>query len=74
MASKERIQSMHRWPIALHKKIVRAAKANERSMNAEIIARLEESFQICIDRDRHAEILSRLDAIEGIVKGDFCGL
>ncbi len=73
MAAPEYVQIKARATASLRKALIKAAGRNERSVNAEMIARLEESFQDNLNRDRHFEIINRLDAIEGIVKGDIYG-
>ncbi len=73
MAAAEYVQIKARARLSLRKALEKAAARNERSVNAEMIARLEESLQENLNRDRHSEIINRLDAIQGIVKGDFYG-
>lgn len=74
MAKPEYLQVKLRCPTKLKKQIEKFAKVNERSANREMIARLEESILENIDKDRHSQIMRRLDAIESIVKGDFYGV
>lgn len=39
------VQTQLRWPVAIRAQITAAAQANRRSMNAEIVARLEASLR-----------------------------
>ena len=41
-----------RWPDELKEKIAQSAKEHNRSMNADIVARLEQSFEIDSDQDQ----------------------
>lgn len=59
--SREDPQLRIRLPIELKEKIEEAAKANNRSMNAEIVKRLDSSFMSEISED---EVISAKDALQ----------
>lgn len=52
-----------RMPDGMRDRIAEAAKKNNRSMNAEIVARLEESFSGQAQRGLPAEILAALERL-----------
>jgi len=46
----ERIEGRLRWSRELHDKLAKEARKNHRSLNAEIVVRLEQSFYIEVKR------------------------
>ena len=62
-ASREQDKFMVRMPDGMRDEIAKAAKANNRSMNAEIVARLEYSFKNNQDQDKMAN-LSNSDLVK----------
>lgn len=50
-------------------KIAATAKENNRSMNAEIVGRLEKSFDDAEDFAAKAELEAKVSYLEGVIKG-----
>lgn len=53
-----------RWSSELREKIAESAKAHNRSMNADIVARLEQSFKPTTDDDKDKLIETQRQVIE----------
>lgn len=73
--SREDPQLRIRLPIELKEKIQEAAAKNNRSMNAEIVSILEDSFLCSNDRDKLYKLMDNLDTlIENMGKFEFIGI
>ena len=69
-----------RLPDGMRERLKDAAKENNRSMNAEIVARLEQSFltkvqadgtnEVSMSRGEYQALMSRLDSIGALLGGD----
>ena len=56
-----------RWSSELREKIAESAKAHNRSMNADIVARLEQSFKPTTDDDKDKIIETQRQVIENAI-------
>jgi hypothetical protein len=61
------VQLKLRFPEALRRRLERAAKASDQSMNAEIIHRLEKSFRRQDEDERLKAMLSENDGVIGTI-------
>lgn len=69
-----------RLPEGMREQLKDAAKQNNRSMNAEIVARLEQSFlakvhadgsrEVSMSRGEYRDLMARLDQIGSLLGGD----
>lgn len=63
-------RSQLRLPPELHASLVEAARESGRSMNAEIVARLDASFRRTVDDDQVVEVVERLQKAMDRIKED----
>ena len=73
--SREDPQLRIRLPIELKEKIQEAAAKNNRSMNAEIVSILEDSFLCSNDKDKLHKLMENLETLlENVGQFEFIGI